>query len=181
MVTDSDVAEIVAIAFEPTLVVLMANVADVFPARTVTVLGTVADERLLDRAITSPPFGAGEVSETVPVLELPPFTVEGLTENDFNAGADTVRVAAFETVPSSAFSITVAFVDTGTVFTENIAELFPSSTVTLFGAVADGELLDSATRIPPLPAGPLNVIVPMESAPPLTVCGLTVIEASVAG
>ena len=49
-------------------------------AGTVTVAGTAAtDVLLLDKLTTAPPVGAAAASVTVPVDEVPPFTVSGLT------------------------------------------------------------------------------------------------------
>lgn len=56
--------------------VLTVNVALVNPAATVTLEGTVAaDVLLLESATTDPPAGAGPLSVTVPVEELPPCTL----------------------------------------------------------------------------------------------------------
>ena len=54
------------------------KVAVVPPAGTVTLDGTVATPvLLLDSDTTAPPLGAGPLSVTVPVEELPPVTVDG--------------------------------------------------------------------------------------------------------
>src|SRR5689334_20815551 len=60
--------------------VLIANVALVCPAGTVTVVaGWAAAALLLDRLITRPPLGAAAFSETVPEAVAPPTTLLGLT------------------------------------------------------------------------------------------------------
>src|SRR5437773_12457823 len=57
-----------------------------FPA-TVTLAGTVATlVLLLERATTAPPLGAGALSVTVPVEELPPVTLVGLRLSDESVG-----------------------------------------------------------------------------------------------
>ena len=58
-----------------------------FPVRTVTLAGTVADELLLDRA-TVMLLVAGPLKVTVPVDEVPPVTVVGfkLTAESATAG-----------------------------------------------------------------------------------------------
>src|SRR3989440_5208374 len=71
---------------EPGDVVTM-NVAELLPGGTVTLAGTLATEGLLlDSATTVPPAGAGPLRATVPVEELPAFTVEGESVNDDGTG-----------------------------------------------------------------------------------------------
>ena len=57
--------------------VVMANVADVCPAWTVTLEGTCATALLAASVTTAPPVGAGFVKVTVPVLLVPPVTELG--------------------------------------------------------------------------------------------------------
>ena len=92
METPASEAEMFDTALDFTWVVLIVNVASVLPTGTVMVAGTLAEEELLDKAMTSPPTGAGEVTVTVPVLDFPPTTVVGLTVSDFNVGAFIVSV-----------------------------------------------------------------------------------------
>ena len=54
------------------------NVALALAAATVTLAGTCTAPLLLLRLTTLPPLGAGPLSVTVPVEELPPVTVPGL-------------------------------------------------------------------------------------------------------
>ena len=69
------------------------NVAEPPPAATVTLAGTLATEGLLlDSATTVPPAGAGPLRVTVPVEELPAFTVEGESVNDDSTGELMARV-----------------------------------------------------------------------------------------
>src|SRR5713226_3535573 len=78
MVTEVDAA---------TALVLTVKVAVVAPARTVTLAGTVATPvLLLDRETTAPPLGAGPLSVTVPVEELPPVTLAGLRLSEESVG-----------------------------------------------------------------------------------------------
>ena len=82
--------------------VVTVNVALVAPPATVTVDGTVADDGLpLDSDTTAPPPGAGPLSVTVPVEELPPTTLDGVTPNELNptAAGVTVRGAVLVTPP----------------------------------------------------------------------------------
>ena len=92
MVTEVDVA---------TALVLTVKVAVVAPARTVTLAGTVAAVLLLDRETSAPPVGAGPLSVTVPVEELPPVTLAGLrlSEESVVAGGVTVSTAVWVPPP----------------------------------------------------------------------------------
>src|SRR5947209_20599120 len=63
--------------------VLTVKVALVALPGTVTLAGTLATPGLLlDRLTTAPPLGAGALSVTVPVEELPPVTLVGLRLSD---------------------------------------------------------------------------------------------------
>ena len=65
--------------FERTFCVLTVKFAEVAPAGTVTLPGTVATEvLLLDSVTTAPPLGAAPLRVTVPVELLPPLTLVGL-------------------------------------------------------------------------------------------------------
>ena len=66
--------------------VLTGKVAEVFPAATVTLEGTVATTvSLLDSATTTPLCGAAKSRVTVPVADTPPLTVVGFKETDATA------------------------------------------------------------------------------------------------
>ena len=84
---------------EPTGVVLTVKVALVLPAGTVTLAGTVAAPvLLLDKLTTAPPLGAGALSVTVPVEELPPVTLVGLRLSDESVGGAGVTVSEADRV-----------------------------------------------------------------------------------
>ena len=75
----------------PTANVEAVKVADVAPAATVTLTGTVAAELLLLVSVTTaPPVGAADPRATVPVDPVPPVTLVGLTETDEITGGLTV-------------------------------------------------------------------------------------------
>ena len=58
----------------------------------------------------------------------------------------------------------------------------PAGTVTLAGTIATAALLlDKETAAPPLGAGALNVTVPVDEFPPVTLEGLNVREVSTGG
>ena len=85
------------------------------------------------------------------------------------------RVALFVTPPAVAETVTEVLDEPGDVVTVNVAELLPGGTVTLAGTLAtDGLLLESATTVPPVGAGPLRVTVPVEELPAFTVDGESV-------
>src|SRR5258708_32317669 len=69
----------------------------------------------------------------------------------------------------------VTEVDTATteVLTANVALVAPAGTVTLEGTLAAPLLLASATCAPPAGAGPLNITVPVEEFPPVTLVGFS--------
>src|SRR6266850_2471679 len=77
------VPEIVTDVDDATGCVVTVNVLLVLPAATVTLAGTVATVvLLLDIVTTAPPLGAAALSVTVPVVELPPTALVGLTLNE---------------------------------------------------------------------------------------------------
>jgi hypothetical protein len=82
--------------FVATGLVVTVNVAVVAFGATVTLAGTLAAPvLLLDRLTTAPPAGAGPLSVTVPVEEVPPITKVGLRVTVLNVAAVTVNVTVF--------------------------------------------------------------------------------------
>ena len=73
--------------------VVAVNVALELPALTVTVAGTTALALLLDNATTTPPVGAVPVRVTVPMEEVPPVTLAGLSDTPESATAAGVIVS----------------------------------------------------------------------------------------
>jgi hypothetical protein len=75
--------------------VVTVKLASVAPAGTVTLAGTLAtDGLLLETETTAPLLGAGAFRVTVPMEELPPVTLDGLSVSDFRVGGVTVSEAA---------------------------------------------------------------------------------------
>ena len=75
-------------------VVLTVNVAVVAFAATVTLASTwAAAVLLLDSVTTAPPAGAGALSVTVPMAELPPCTEVGLRVTALSVEAVTMKLA----------------------------------------------------------------------------------------
>src|SRR5258706_4248167 len=75
--------------------VLNLKVALVGPAGTITLEGTLAGLLLLESATCAPPAGAGPLSVTVPVEDVPPITPVGLSVSEETVGRGggvTVRV-----------------------------------------------------------------------------------------
>ena len=176
-------AEMLTVALAVTGVVVIVNVALVAPAATVTLAGTVAADVLLLPSVTAaPPAGAAPFKVTVPVEEVPPVTLVGLSVTPEGIGALTVRFADFVVPLNSPEMVTVALTATGVVVIVNVALVAPAATVTLAGTVAAAVLLlPSVTTAPPVGAALLNVTVPVEEAPPVTVAGLTDTEETVGG
>ena len=96
-VTPPYAPEIVTVVDEDTILVLIANVALLAPAVTVTLAGTWATFVLLLESVTcAPPAGAAPLSVTVPVEDCkPPTTLLGLTVREESVGGAgaTVREA----------------------------------------------------------------------------------------
>jgi len=84
---------IVTIFFAITFLCPTVNVAEVAPAKTVTVAGTVATGVLeLVSLIVKPPLGAGPDTVTVPITvdEELPTTLFGATESDMSLGSGAI-------------------------------------------------------------------------------------------
>ena len=162
----------VTVAAVVTALVVIANVAVVAFAGTVTDPGTVAALVLLLASVTAaPPTGAAAASFTVPVLPVPPVTATGFSERE-NVDGFTTTVSAF--VAPLYFAVMVTFVAavTGFVLTVNIAVVAFGATVTEAGTVAALVLLlSSVTTAPAAGAALLSVTVPLLVAPAVTCTG----------
>jgi len=152
-------------------VVVMVNVALVLSGGIVTLAGTPAAGELLASANTTPLSGAGLLMVTVPVEELPPVRLVGLTENVPSSGGATVRVAVALVAPETAVMTTGVEAATGLVMMVNVTLVLRAGMVTVAGTVAAEESAVSDTTRPPLGAGPFKVTVPLEELPPVTPAG----------
>jgi len=161
---------IVTFAVAVTGVVVIVNVAVVAFAGTVTLAGTEAPVLLPESVTRMPPTGAAPFKVTVPVAELPPVRLVGLTDTEANHGL-MVKLAVLLTALYVAVTVTVVAFATALVVMVNVAELAFAGTVTLAGIVAAELLSDTATITPPVGAGPVNVTVPVVELPSNTVVG----------
>jgi len=157
-----------------TALVVTTKVVDVFPAGTVTEVGTCAAAvLLLCRVTTDPPVGAALFSVTVPIELFPPTTNVGFTERADRVTAVTVSVALWlcPSVPVINDDVLLA---TALVVTTNVADVLPAGTVTDGGTCAAAVLLLCRVTIaPPVGAAPLSVTVPVDVFPPATEVGFT--------
>ncbi len=160
-----------------TVPAVTVNVAEVAPAATATLVGTVAAEVFeLERDTVTPPVPAASVSVTVPVPVAPLAIVLGLTDTLLSAAGGGVmaipKVAS--TVEYEAVKVTGVEVLTVPAVTVNVVEVDPCGIVTLDGTLAAAVLeLLSDTTAPPLPAAAVSVTVPVAVCPPEIVAGLT--------
>jgi hypothetical protein len=174
----ADVAVMVTGVAPATLEVVTVKVALVWPAGTETLAGTVAAGLFEVRVTLTPAEPAGAPSVTVPVEELPPVTVVGLSETPIIVpcvvGAPTLIVKlAAELFAEVAVIVTVVLFATLEVVTVNVALVWPAATDTLAGTVAAWLFDDSPTVTPAAPAAAERVTVPVEELPPVTVDGLS--------
>jgi hypothetical protein len=181
-VTPPHVPEIVDDVEAVTDVVAMVKLALVDPAATVTLAGTEVAVELSESETNAPPLGAAALSVTVPLDELPPTTLLGLTDTDESAalgGGEAPAVisssACFPGLPARSAKMFMLNCElTGLVTMVKVALVAPAGMVTLDGIVAtvDGAGVESATTVLPL-CGALSVTVPVDGLPPATLVGLT--------
>ena len=93
----------------------------------------------------------------------------------------TFKIACLVAPAYEAETVTDVLVRTRFVVTVNVAEVAPASIVTVLATFATVGLLEARfTTAPPEGAGALNVTVPCEELPPLTLVGFNVREDKVA-
>ena len=96
-----------------TALVLIVKVALAAPAGTITLEGTLATVLLLESRTWAPPAGAGALSVTVPVEELPPVTVEGLSVSEERVGTGDGEDRDCSKIKTAGFG---SFIETDTNF-----------------------------------------------------------------
>jgi len=99
-----------------------------------------------------------------------------LNVNEDTTGGFTVTVAILWLPLSVAVIVAVVTRDTGVVLIGTGAVVEPAGTVTELGTVTVLLVLERLTVVPPVPAGPPKVTVPVEPCPPTTVVGAVVNE-----
>jgi len=87
-------ASISAVVLADTAVVVAVNVATVWPAATMTTLGTPTTVDLLETVTFAPDGGAGAESTTVPVDDVPPITLAGFIATDVRLTLATASASA---------------------------------------------------------------------------------------
>jgi hypothetical protein len=167
------VAEIVTLVEVETEVVATVKVADVAPATTVTLDGTLAVELLEARPMTAPPAGAALYNVTVPVAEVPPSTDVGETDTPLKPSGLTASVAVLVDPFSVAEIVALLEVVTEVVVIVKVAEFAEPATVTLEGTVALELPEERLTTIPAGGAALESVTVPIADVPPVTAVGDT--------
>ena len=180
-VTPPKTAEIVAVVAVVTDVVVTVKFALVAPAGTVTLAGTLVAAEFSDRETTAPPPAAAALRVTVPVEELPPTTLVGLSETAESVGPPPpggliVSVPLFVTFSYVAEICTVLVVVTCATFTANVALVWPAGTMTLKGTVArTGLLLTRSTSALPVDED-ASVTLPVTVPGPTMVPGVNVTD-----
>jgi hypothetical protein len=165
-----------------TRVVVTVKVAELAPASTVTVAGTVAEAgSLLLRETTIPPSGAGPLRVTVPVAVLPPVTEFGSSVKPVSDGGLTVTEALALVPFDVAVIVAGVAAATGDVVTVKSTEVAPSGMVTDPGTVTAGSLLVRPMISPPVGVVEPKVTVPVTDVPPITLEGATATPVTAGG
>jgi hypothetical protein len=166
------VAETVAAVDVETVLAVSVMVAEVVPAGTVTDAGidTTAEDEL--RVMTAPPAGAAPLSVNFAVAVRPLMIDDGDAPILLNEAGLTVSFADLVAGAPIADIVTIVFVVTGLVVTENVALVSPAATVTFAGTVATAALSDdNETMRPPAGAATSSLTVAVDALPPITLEG----------
>jgi len=183
LLTPPYAAEIVTVLAAATLIVVILNCAEVAPAATVTLAGTVADGSELLSVTTAPADRAGPFRETVLEVEggTPPTKAAGDKVTEDNATGLTVRVAVF-VPPYAAEIVTLVTAATLVVVMLNFADVAPAATVTVAGTVAAAFELVNVTTAPLDGAAPFRYTVfAEEGKPPTNAAGDTLTDDTAIG
>jgi hypothetical protein len=156
-------------------VVLIGKLAELDPARTVTLACTGAFVLFEARAIPTPPEPAGPDRVTVPIDFVPPTTELGAIDTPFKVGGLMVNCAVFVTPDKTPLILAEVVLCTPDVEILKFADVEPAATVTDAGTVAKVPLELRLILIPPSGAALLRVAEPIADAPPMTEVGDTVI------
>lgn len=139
----------------------IVKLAELLPARTVTVAGTDAALFALLSATTES-IGAVVLSVTVPVEAPPPSTVVGAREREIGRTGCMVSALLTEMVLAVAVMVAVLAAETADVPIANVPMRLPAGMVILGGTAAAGSELASVTVMLPGAAGACRVTVPVE-------------------
>lgn len=179
--TEPNFAVIVTADWTLTPMVGTLNVAEALPDAILMDLGTVAEVPLLESETTTPPLPAGPFKTTVPVELAPPKTIDGVTDTIANIGVVSVRLVVWDWPFKLPVIVAAVCLLIPTVTMVNVAKFCPAVTVTVVGTITAGLLLEREITVPPNPAGPLRIMVPIEEFPPTTEAGFRVTDDSFAG
>ena len=157
------------------------KLAEVAPAGIETLDGGVALESDDVKLTSIPPIGDAPLKVTVPVAEVPPPTVDGVTVKLMGVGGLIVILAVAKEMPRVALMVAIELAATGIVVMLNVAVVEPAATVTVVGTVALSVFELRETEIPLVGAGPAKVTMPTEIAPPITGVGATLRPVTVGG
>src|SRR4051794_30514637 len=178
LVTLNHFAVIVTDVLDVTALVATLKVELAVLALITTSAGTVATDVLLLESWTDAPCGIGPVNLTVPVPDVPPVIVDGVTDTDVSelppgwAGL-TDRLAWRGTFWIAAVSCTIVGGAEALVVILNVADIAPAGTTTVCGTDATfGSALNSLAVVG-FGSGKASPTVPVEDAPPETMDGST--------